>query len=100
MKITSGVDWAKVVKSIKKPVFFVGHEDEYHNFVKHFTVLPTLKTTNLLELALLIKGAHSIYCNQSSVLALSQSLGKEYHLEVKPKKTNCLLYTPNEYILQ
>lgn len=99
LKVTSRTNWTEVVKSIKKPVFFVGHENEYHNFVNRFTGLPFLKTDNLLQLALLIKGAHSIYCNQSSVLSLSQSLGKQYYLDVKPQKTNCLMYTSNEHLL-
>jgi hypothetical protein len=99
MKIKSKVDWGRVIESIKKPVYFVGLESEYHTFVEHFP-LPFLKTDNILQLALLIKGAHSIYCNQSSTLAISQSLGKEYYLDVKPFKTNCLLYTNNEYLLQ
>jgi hypothetical protein len=100
LKIASRVNWTGVIKSIKKPVFFIGHENEYHTFVNHFTGLPYLKTENLLQLALLIKGAHSIYCNQSSVLSLCQSMGKQYYLDVKPHKTNCLLYTENEYLLQ
>lgn len=100
MKVTSKVNWKRVIESIKKPVYFVGHKSEYHTFVERFTNLPFLSTANLLEVALLIKGAHSVYCNQSSVLAIVQSLGKEYHLDVKPHKTNCLLYTSNEYILQ
>jgi hypothetical protein len=99
LKITSRVNWTEVIKSIKKPVYFVGHENEYHNFVNRFTGLPFLKTDNLLQLALLIKGAHSIYCNQSSVLALAQSMAKQYYLDVKPHKTNCLLYTNNEHLL-
>jgi hypothetical protein len=99
MKIKSRVNWARVVESIKKPIYFVGHESEYLNFVEHSTALPYLKTDNILQLSLLIKGAHSIYCNQSSTLAIAQSLGKTYYLDVKPMKTNCLLHTPNEHIL-
>jgi ADP-heptose:LPS heptosyltransferase len=99
MNIKSRVDWKEVVKSIKKPVYFVGHESEYHTFANHFAGLPYLKTDNLLQLALVIKGAHSIYCNQSAVLALSQSMAKQYYLDVKPFKTNCLLYTNNEHLL-
>jgi len=100
MKIKSKVDWKRVINSIKKPVYFVGHKSEYLTFVEHSTDLPFLKADNFLQLSLLIKGAHSIYCNQSSVLSIAQSLGKEYYLDVKPFKTNCLLYTNNEHILQ
>jgi hypothetical protein len=99
MKIKSKVDWNRVIRSIKKTVYFVGHESEYLTFVEHFTDLPFLHTANLYELALLIKGADSIYCNQSACLALAQSLSKKYYLDVKPFKTNCLLNTSNEHIL-
>jgi hypothetical protein len=99
LKIKSRVDWTEVIKSIKKPVYFIGHESEYHNFVNHFSHLPFLHTDNILQVAHLIKEAHSVYCNQSSFLAIAQSLGKEYYLDVKPRKTNCLLFTPNEHLL-
>jgi hypothetical protein len=100
MKIKSSVNWTEVIKSIKKPAYFVGLESEYHNFVQHSTDLPYLKTDNILQLSLLIKGAHSVYCNQSSTLAIAQGLSKEYYLDVKPMKTNCLLNLPNEHLLQ
>jgi hypothetical protein len=99
LKIKSSVNWKEVVKSIKKPAFFVGHKDEYRNFVNHFAGIPFLQTDNILQVALLIKGAHSIYCNQSSVLSIAQGLGKQYYLDVKPYKTNCLMYTSNEHLL-
>jgi hypothetical protein len=99
LKIKSSVNWKEVVKSIKKPAFFVGRKDEYRNFVHHFAGIPSLQTDNILQVALLIKGAHSIYCNQSSVLSIAQGLGKQYYLDVKPHKTNCLLYTDNEHLL-
>jgi hypothetical protein len=99
MKIKSRVNWSEVVKSIKKPVYFIGLESEYHTFANHFAGIPFLKTDNLLQVALLIKGAHSIYCNQSSCLAIAQGLGKQYYLDVKPHKTNCVLHTKNEHLL-
>lgn len=98
--ITSKVNWKKVVDSIEYPVFFVGLFNEYTSFCETFNVhLPWIKTNNMLQLARFVKDAKAVYCNQSSVLALSQALGIEYHLEVKPHKRNCLLATNNEYIL-
>lgn len=100
LKITSKVDWAKVLKSINIPVYFIGLKQEYDLFQEYYGEIPFLKTNDMLDVALLIKGAHSVYCNQSSCLALAQSLGKTYYLEPKPMKQNCLLRTPNENILQ
>lgn len=100
LKITSKVNWQRVVNSIEGPKYFVGTTEEYASFCSKYNVtLPHLQTHNLLQLALLIKKAKTVYCNQSCVLALSQSLGKEYYLDVKPMKQNCLLKTPNEHLL-
>lgn len=101
MKLTSKVDWGKVIKSINLPCYFIGLKAEWEYFCQMTDIeLPFLRTGNILEVALLIKGAHSVYCNQSSTLALAQSLGKTYFLEPKPMKRNCFLETPNENILQ
>lgn len=101
LNITSRVDWRQVVESIEVPKYFVGSKAEHAFFcLKYSVFLPHLQTDNLLHLACLIQKAQAIYCNQSSCLALAQSLGKTYYLEPKPHKTNCLLYTQNENILQ
>jgi hypothetical protein len=101
MNLTSLLNWKNVIRSIDLPVYFVGLKSEWESFCDLIgQEMPHLRTTNMLELALLIKGAHSVYCNQSATLALAQSLGKNYYLEPKPMKRNCLLYTQNENILQ
>jgi hypothetical protein len=100
MNITSKLDWRKVLNGVSNEVYFVGSKLEYRQFIIKYGYIRYFETANILQLAYLIKGAHSVYCNQSSVLALSQSLGKTYYLEPKPQKTNCLLYTQNENILQ
>jgi hypothetical protein len=94
----SMVNWTEVLQSIKGEVFFVGTEDEHEVFCKHGEIT-MLFVDNILDLALLVRDAQRIYCNQSLVLALAQSLGKEYWLEAKPGKRNCLLETSNEHIL-
>lgn len=100
MKVESKVDWNRVVNGIAYPKYFIGNPDEHLAFCKKYYVdLPYLPTSNLLEAVLLIRDAKAVYCNQSSVLALSQSLGVEYYLDVKPFKKNCLLETSNEHLL-
>lgn len=100
LKITSRVKWGEVIKSINKPVYFVGLKCEHEAFEQLYCKVPYLHTSNMHELALLVDKAHAVYCNQSSTLALAQALGKTYYLEPKPMKTNCLLFTKNENILQ
>jgi len=100
MKMTSKYDWAKLYSSLTQPVYFVGTFEEYVNFCENWNVRIThIPTLNMLQLAAIVKRADVIYCNQSSTLALAQSIGKTYYLEPKPHKTNCLLRTSNEHLL-
>lgn len=95
----SKVDWERVVDSIKEPIVFVGLEHEYEWFCENVAIIPHLKTENILQVAEVIAGAKAVYCNQSMCLALAQAIGKTYYLDVKPGKSNCLLYTEKENLL-
>lgn len=96
----SRVDWKKVLNSIEEKVFFVGHEKEYQYFCELTgQIIDLLPTNSVLDLARIVRGSKKVYCNQSLVLALAQSLGKQYWVAPKPGKRNCLLETPNEHIL-
>jgi hypothetical protein len=97
--IKSRVDWKQVYYSIEEKKYFVGTEKEHEYFCKTFGPIDYIHTENVLELARVVRDAKKVYCNQSLVLALSQSLGKTYFLDVKPGKRNCLIGTPNENIL-
>lgn len=99
MQMTSKVDWKKVVESIKEKIFFIGTKEEHRNF-EAFAVVDHLPTNNMLEVARIVRDAKAVYCNQSSVLAIAQGLGKPYYLDVKPQKLNCLLQTSIEHILR
>lgn len=95
----SKVDWNKIRASIEEPVYFIGHPEDYELFEECYGQIEWLKTMDLLEMANLIGGCKALYTNQSVALVIAQGLGKKYYLEVKPTKTNVLLYTPNENIL-
>lgn len=97
--IKSRVNWKAVHQSIIGKKYFVGTLQEYQWYHDNIGEIDWLPTTNALELARVVSGAKAVYCNQSLVLALAQGLGKEYYLDVKPAKTNCLLYTKNEHVL-
>lgn len=100
LNIKSKIDWCRVIESLSMQPYFIGHYSEWVEFSKLHPGTIHLFTNNILESARIIKDAQAIYCNQSSVLSIAQSLGKTYYLEPKPQKTNCLLYTQNENILQ
>lgn len=100
MNITSDVNWTTVLHSISITKYFVGTLAEHEYFVNKYGPIRYKPTDNILELALMIRDAKAVYCNQSSTLALAQALSKVYYLDVKPMKTNCLMYTNNENILQ
>lgn len=96
----SRVDWRHVIDSIPGQAFVLGYEQEYNEVCRHAgRELPHLRTPTLLEMARAIAGCEALICNQSCGLTIAQGLGKTYYLERHPRRTNCLLYTPNENIL-
>jgi hypothetical protein len=95
----SCVNWKKVYDKIPKPVHFIGTVEEHEEFVSNYGEISRLCTADLLTFALYIKYCSALFCNQSAAVVIAQGLGKTYHLEVKPRKTNVLFYTPNEYQL-
>jgi len=101
LKITSRVDWKKIIESIRAPKYFIGTKKEWEHFCDITGIFMVwLESDDMLDVALLVKYAYCIYCNQSSILSIAQGLGNTYYLEPKPMKRNCLLFTPNENILQ
>lgn len=82
----SKVNWERVLYTIPGPVVFVGNEEE----AARYPGIPYNATKDAYELALAIKYADAVYCNQSFVYALAVAMGKKTFLEVKPGKTNCL----------
>lgn len=93
------IDWTKVLHSIKGKVYFIGFTYEHLDFTIRHGHIEHLQTDNIIHMARLVRDCKALYCNQSVALTIAQGLGKEYYLEQKPSKTNCLLLTPNENIL-
>lgn len=96
----SEVRWNKVLQSIKGKVYFIGFQHEWLDFCKRWGNVEWLMTDDIYDMAQVIAGCEDLYCNQSVSLALAQGLGKSYHCEFKPGKTNCRIYTDNENILR
>lgn len=95
----SKVDWKKVLHSIEGKVYFTGFQHEWVDFCNSVGNVEWLPTNDIYDMAVLINGASSVYCNQSIALTLAQGLGKEYWLERKPGKKNTLMFTKNEHLL-
>lgn len=96
----SRVNWERVFMKIDGPVYFIGFPEEHAEFCRLYGYIQHIPTDNILHMARLIRDCQALYCNQSVALTLAQGLGKKYYLEVKPGKTNTLMYSKNENILQ
>lgn len=97
----SKVDWTKVLHDRVGRLYFIGFKEEWREFNISFHAAPMMiDTSDLLEMATLIRDCQALYCNQSVALTIAQGLGKKYFLEVKPGKTNTLMHTTNEIILK
>lgn len=96
----SRVNWRRIFENIKGPAYFIGFPEEHDAFCRLYGQIEHLPTDNILHMAQLIRDCQALYCNQSVALTIAQGLGKCYFLEVKPGKTNTLMYTHNENILR
>jgi hypothetical protein len=96
----SMIDWERIYMNIPGKVYFVGFSDEHADFCQKYGRIEHRVTSDILELARVIRDCRALYCNQSVSLTIAQGLGKTYWLEQKPTKTNCLMYTTNENILK
>lgn len=98
-RTNSKVNWKQVLQNIPEPRYFIGFSYEHVEFCRLYGNVSWLPCQDILDMAILIRDCKALYCNQSVSLAIAQGLGKDYFLEVKPTKTNCLMYTNNEHIL-
>lgn len=103
----SRVSWRKIWKETPGEKRFIGLSTDMVNFSEEVGVWANdflkynwLQTENFLEMARAIRDSRALYCNQSVGLTIAQGLGKPYFLEVKPGRSNTLLYTKNENILR
>jgi len=95
----SPVRWRNVLAKIEGPKYFIGLKVDHERFEKEAGPIVHWVTKDFLEIARSVRDCKEVYCNQGPVMAISQSLGKEYWGEFKPKKTNCMTYMPNEHYL-
>lgn len=93
------INWREILAKVDGKKLFCGFQHEWVEFCAKFGDIQWYPTDDVLDLAMVIAGAKSIYCNQTVTLALAQGLGKNYWLERNPGKTNCLIYHPNEHVL-
>lgn len=96
----STLRWKDVYARTPGRKIFCGFPEDHNNFCIHVNDdVEFYPTIDLYDLMLVINGSRALYCNQSSALTIAQGLGKKYYLEVKPRRTNTLMFTPIENIL-
>ena len=74
---------------------FIGVEEEWKEFEKNYFRVPFLKTMNLYEAAMWIKGCHNFIGNQSSLFAIAVGLGVDAELIVSHYAPNCIFERDN-----
>lgn len=102
----SQVDWSYHILGgnlRRANTHFIGLDADYNEFLKYCipgNAIQHFHTGDMLELAKIISGCETLYCNQSVALTIAQGLGNiPYWLERKPGKTNTLIYSPYEHLL-
>jgi hypothetical protein len=75
------IDWKKVVSHYRPDVVFVGHHDEFFDFVAHCGPLSYRHCPDLLAVAEVIAGGGLFLGNQSCCYALATALGRRAGLE-------------------
>jgi len=68
---------------------FIGHENEYADFVKRFGLIERVKCRDLLEAATMIASSKLFCGNQSCLAAIAEGLKVDMILEVDPRVPNC-----------
>lgn len=94
-------NWKRVIGDSNENFIYVGLPTEYENFIalgidRNKVVFK--ETTNLLDVMELVQGAEKVYCNQSVVLTLAQSIGKPIYLELAPNHEKTVMLG-NEILL-
>lgn len=98
------VDWHSIDKHVRHKKYadgclFVGLDAEYEDYINNFSFMAQAICTDLLDVAMYVKSATHIYCNQSAVLTLAQAMNKPYSLVCRPKTKNCIFNRKNETII-
>lgn len=99
----SNINWCQVMDEhglTYGETFFIGHPADHHSFITTYRNIRLFETVDLLAMAHLIAACTRLFCNQGVALTIAQGLGKSYYLEVKPGKSNTLMYGSNEHILK
>jgi ADP-heptose:LPS heptosyltransferase len=78
-----------ILKHLNDSVF-IGHDDEYDDFVKTIGKIERYKCKDLLEMASVINGCETLIGNQSCAMALAIAQDKPFIQEVDLSEPNCI----------
>ena len=95
-------NWRRQVDAAKRQfrdVWFVGLKVDHERFTAIAGDTYYAQTEDFVEMARIIRAAGKFVCNQSVGLVIAQGIGREYYLLRKAGKTNTLMFTPQEHLL-
>ena len=95
-------DWGKLIKEQDNANYFIGLKEEYEEIVKDYDVAKELKhivTSDMYDMAILIKNSNKFFCNPSIGHCLAVGMKKEYFLVKNPKQGGVKTNLPFENII-
>lgn len=90
-----GFPWREIVQTFKKDILFIGLESEWKAFCGEFGMVEYLRTNDLYEAAMAIRGSDAFIGNQSSCNAICEGLKHPSVLETCVSSMDCVTNRPN-----
>lgn len=87
--------WREIVQSFKKDILFIGLDSEWKKFCAEFGMVEYLRTNDLYEAAMAIRGSDTFLGNQSSCNAICEGLNHPSVLETCVTSFDCCTNRPN-----
>ena len=87
--------WTELVAHYRNKLLFVGLHHEWREFIGHHGYVEFAPTTNLLEVAQLIKGSDLFLGNQSCAYALAEGMKHHSIQETPLEYPDCVYVRPN-----
>lgn len=82
-------------KEYLQDAIFIGHKDEYDDFVYQIGKVSYYECRDLLEMASVINGSELFIGNQSCGMAMAIGMGKSFLQETCPSEPNCVFKLAN-----
>lgn len=90
--------WRQIIEFIGDKIMFVGHENEYNNFINKFGKVEYKKALNFNELFKIINSCNLFIGNQSFCYSLAEGLKKSCIQETDTYMNNCMYFRKDSHI--